>query len=334
MRAVTEPTVPTVRGELPVADLGRTLMHEHIFTSTLEVSLNYPQTFGDEQERIADAVAHLQAAYDLGIRSLVDLTVVGLGRFIPRIQQVASQSPVNIVVATGVYAQTELPRYLQWRGPGTPLGGPEMMDELFVQDIEVGIADTGVRAGILKCVTDHAGLTPGVERAMRAVARAHRRTGVPIATHSCGPPTGLEQQRIFAEEGVDLSRVIIGHVGDTTDLGYIQALLDNGSYIGMDRFGIGPGFPFPEGFLGDQERAAMVARLCRLNYAERIIISHDAASYRDLQRHDGVSLAAIGYTHISAVIVPLLRSMGVTDDVIDTMMIANPAALFSRVAPY
>src|SRR4029077_19124371 len=124
-----------------------------------------------------------------------------------------------------------------FQGPGTELGGAEMMVDMFVKDIEEGIADTGGKAAILKCATDRPGVTPGVERVLRAVAQAHLRTGVPISTHThAATERGLEQQRICAEEGVDLSRVVIGHSGDTTDLDYLEELIGNGSYIGMDRF--------------------------------------------------------------------------------------------------
>jgi len=326
--------VPTVRGDVAVTDLGRVLMHEHIFTSTTEVTLNWPQTFGDEDAHVAQAAANLERAADVGIGTLVDLTVVGLGRDVRRIARVAERTRVNIVLATGVYVQPELPRYFRWQGPGTPLGGPERMDDLFVHDIEVGIAGTGVRAGILKCVTDQHGLTPDVERALRATARAHRRTGAPIATHSAGSPTGLIQQRIFAEEGVDLSRVIIGHAGDTGDLDYLQRLLDGGSVLGMDRFGIGPGFPFPEGHRGDPERVATVAYLCERGYAGQLVLSHDSATHRDMSRDDAVGLGVTGYSHLSTVIVPMLRQAGVTDAHLNTMLIANPARLLAPSPGY
>src|SRR5262249_19348178 len=153
--------------------------------------------------------------------------------YIPRIRRIAEQTSLNVVVATGIYTYCDLPHYFQYRGPGTILGGPEIMVDMFVRDIEEGIADTGVRAGILKCATDAPGLTPGVERILRATAQAHRRTGVPVSTHTnARKRVGLDQQRVFREEGVDLSRVIIGHSGDTTDLDYLEALIANGSTLG------------------------------------------------------------------------------------------------------
>src|SRR5207245_10838055 len=104
--------------------------------------------------------------------------------------------------------------------------------------------------------TDAPGCTPVVGRVLRAAAKAHRLTGVPISTHThAATRRGLEQQRIFAEEGVDLSRVVIGHSGDTTDLSYLEELIGNGSYIGMDRFGI-------DTILSFEDRVNTVAAMC------------------------------------------------------------------------
>src|SRR2546429_9976938 len=113
------------------------------------------------------------------------------------------------------------------------------MIAMFVRNSERGIGDTAGRAGMLKCATDEPGMTPGVERVLRSVAQAHRQTGVPISTHThAHSRRGLDQQDIFRQEGVDLTRVVIGHSGDTTDTDYLDEIIANGPYIGMDRFGI------------------------------------------------------------------------------------------------
>ena len=173
--------------------------------------------------------------------------MIGLGRYIPRIARIAAATDINIVVATGALHLQRRADVLPLQRPGHAARRPEIMTDMFVRDITDGIADTGIKAAILKCATDEPGVTPGVERVLRAVAQAHRQTGVPISTHThAATRRGLEQQRIFAEEGVDLSRVVIGHSGDTTDLGYLEELIANGSYIGMDRFGVDVFLPFEE----------------------------------------------------------------------------------------
>jgi len=220
--------------------------------------------------------------------------------------------------------------YFHFRGPGTTLGGPETMVDLFVKDIEEGIADTGVKAAILKCATDEPGVTPGVERVLRAVAQAHLRTGVPISTHThAGTRRGLEQQRIFEEEGVDLSRVIIGHSGDTTDIGYLEELMARGSYLGMDRFGI-------DSILPTAERVDTVVRLCELGHAGQMVLSHDASCFIDWLPEQALPAALPNwhYLHIHNDVIPALRKRGVTEAQIHTMMVANPRQIFETQGAY
>ena len=324
------PTVQAVRGPVEVSDLGPTLMHEHIFVLSPEIMQNFPEDWGDEERRIEDAVARMNQLAASGVGTVVDLTVIGLGRYIPRIQAVAARTGIHIIAATGIYTYNDIPFYFHFRGPGTALGGPEIMVDMFVRDIERGIAETGVRAGILKCATDTPGVTKGVERVLRAVAQAHRQTGVPISTHTHAVSRrGLEQQKIFREEGVDLTRVVIGHSGDTTDLDYLQELIASGSYLGMDRFGIDTILPF-------EQRVATVAALCERGYAERMVLSHDAACFNDWlpERALPAVLPNWHYMHIHNDVIPALKQRGVTDQQIHTMLVDNPREIFSRQGGY
>ena len=322
--------IATVRGPIDSASLGTTLMHEHIFFLSTEIMQNYPEDWGDEDKRVEDAIRRLNELKSRGVDSLVDLTVIGLGRYIPRIQRIAERVKLNIIVATGVYTYNDIPMYFHFRGPGTVFGGPELMADMFVKDIERGIADTGVKAGMLKCATDEPGMTPGVERVLRAVAQAHRRTGVPISTHThAHTRRGLEQQRVFREEGVDLSRVVIGHCGDTTDLGYLEEIMSSGSTIGMDRFGIDSILPF-------EQRVDTVAKLCKRGHAKKMVLSHDAACFSDWFPEGAISsaLPRWNYLHIHNDVLPGLKKAGVTDEQIKTMMVDNPRQIFERQGGY
>ena len=324
------PAIETTIGSVDTASLGRTLMHEHLFVTTPELHLNYPDLWGREEEHIVDAVRRLNQLKEAGFDTLVDLTVLGLGRYLPRVQRVAEQVEVNIVVATGIYTFHDLPLAFQARGPGTALGGPEPMTEMFVRDIVDGVGDTGVRAGILKCATDEPGLTPGVERVLRAVAVAHRQTGVPISTHThAASQRGLDQQRIFAEEGVDLSRVIIGHSGDTTYIPYLEELVSNGSYVGMDRFGL-------DIIVSFEDRVATVAALCERGHAGRIVLSQDACCHTDEAPPELLEMIVPNwhYLHIGTDVLPALRRSGVTEQQIDQMLVKNPRAIFEHQGSY
>lgn len=322
--------VETALGPVDVAALGRVLMHEHVFVVDVEMTQNYPQLWGEEDPHVDEAVARLDEAADSGIDTIVDLTVIGLGRNVERVRRVAERTKMRIVAATGIYTYDEVPRTFRLRGPGMMLGGHDRMVEMFVRDIREGIGESGVKAAILKCATDKQGVTVGVERVLRAVAQAHRQTGVPITTHTdADQRVGLDQQRIFAEEGVRLDRVIIGHCGDSTDLEYLVELMQNGSYIGMDRFGI-------DYRLAQDHRVDTVVKLCEMGWAHRIVLSQDYGCYLDVMNEEERRRTNPNwsYVNVTRLVLPALRRRGVSQEHIDAMLVHNPAAVFSANQPY
>ena len=321
--------VESVRGPVELGSLGQTLMHEHVFVLSTEHMQNYGNDWWDEEARVADAIAKLNALYAKGIHTIVDPTVWGLGRYIPRIQRIAAAMPVNIIVATGLYVYEELPQQYAYRGPGLLIDIPDPMVTDFSRDITEGIADTGVKAAFLKCCMETAEPTPGVERITRAIARTHLQTGAPITVHTSGPHQGGRAAvRIFTEEGVDLSKVMIGHAGDSNDLDYLTELADAGVLLGMDRFGL-------DLFNPGAERIKTIAALAARGYAASMVLSHDANCFIDYfgAAHDEVRAAAVPnwhYEHISDDVLPALRDAGVSQAQIDTMLVENPVRYFTR----
>jgi phosphotriesterase-related protein len=321
--------VNTVRGPVDAGALGPTLMHEHVFVRSPEVASNWP-TGWDAAIRVPQAVDRLQELHGAGIGTIVDLTVVGLGRDIELVQRVAEQVDLHIVVATGLYTYNELPHYFDYRTAPMRPSGVDQLEEFFLHDIEDGIAGTGVRPGILKCATDEPGLTPGVERVLRCVAHVHRQTGLPISTHTHAPSRrGLDQQRIFLEEGVDLSRVVVGHSGDTTDLGYLEELLRAGSTLGMDRFGV-------DAYCPTDVRVDTIARLCEAGWTERLVLSHDAGCHMDW--FDDAFLSQVqpnwNFMHISRDVLPMMRARGISEDQIRIMMVDTPRRILDHGPRY
>ncbi|WP_051400120.1 phosphotriesterase family protein [Haloechinothrix halophila] len=179
-------------------------MHEHVFVLTPDIMQNYGDQWWDEQERVSDAIDKLRALKQAGVDTIVDPTVVGLGRYIPRIQEVNREADINIVAAAGLYTFDEIPHFFHYRGPGTLLGGPEPMTEMFVRDIQHGIGHTGVRAGLLNCVVEQRGMTPDQTRVQAAICEAHQETGVPITVHTnAAHQTGRLALDFYREHGVD-----------------------------------------------------------------------------------------------------------------------------------
>ncbi|WP_415975073.1 phosphotriesterase [Rhodococcus sp. 077-4] len=318
--------IETMRGPLADDNLGATLMHEHIFGLSPEVHWNRPD-LPEEWEierRALEAATRLNEIKALGIDTIVDLTVIGLGRFIPAIERVAEQTAVNIVVSTGIYCADTLPPYFGNKGPGSLFGGEDRMVEFFVRDILEGIGDTGVKAAMLKCVVEHAELNADIERLVVAISRTHELTGTPITVHTdARTQSGRAAYHALAKRGVAPDSIIIGHAGDSTDVDYLSELADRGLWLGMDRFGI-------ESVSGE-ERIATVVAMCERGYAERMVLSHDAYSFND--RVDSAIVAVrhpnYHYAHISRDVIPELRRRGVTQAMIDRMMVENPQTILS-----
>jgi phosphotriesterase-related protein len=314
--------VPTAKGTVDSGALGSTLMHEHVFVITPEVLQNYPEEW-DEQVRIDDAIEKLTALKAAGIDTIVDPTVIGLGRYIPRIVEIAQRVDINIVVATGIYTYDSVPKYFRIRGPIMGLDLPDPMVDMFVRDITEGIADTGVRAAFLKCAIDAPGMTKDVARVMRAVARAHLTTGAPVMIHTeVAKQRGLDAHELLTKEGVDPANVLLAHSGDSADLDHLSALADFGYLLGMDRFGV-------DAIASLEQRVDVVAELINRGYVERMVLAHDASCFFDWI--DPVYLAMApnwNFLHIPNDVLPALRERGVTEDQINTMLVANPKAWF------
>jgi phosphotriesterase-related protein len=321
--------VETMQGPVDVDDLGPTLMHEHVFVLNTEHLENYGEgAWWDEEQQVADAIEKLRRLGDKGVKTIVDPTVIGLGRYIPRLQRIAPEVPVQIVVATGMYTYGDLPFVYAQRGPGAPLGGDEPMVADFVRDITEGIAGTGVKAAFLKCAVEHPDLSPGVERALRAVAVTHKETGVPITVHTNpGAQTGTKVVEILREEGADLTKVVLGHSGDSNDLDHLKSLADTGAILGMDRFGI-------DIYNTTDDRVSTIVALAADGYADRMVLSHDASCYIDwfgpdfMQLHETLT-PNWHYEHISDDVLPALLDRGVTQAQIDQMMVDNPKRYFA-----
>ncbi|MFB7160368.1 phosphotriesterase [Lysinibacillus sp. NPDC056232] len=311
-------SINTVTGKLNINDLGCTLVHEHLLLRSEVVTFQFPHLY-DEDVIYKKAVEGANAVKSQGVKTICDPTVVGMGRDVRFLERVANETDMQIVTATGIYSFTDIPYYFQNREI-------DHMAEAFIHDIEKGIQNTNIKAGFLKCSADAPGLTPDLEKVFRAVARAHKSTGVPIMTHS-HPETenGLNQLAIFEEEGVNLKSVMIGHTGDSTNLNYIHKILDKGAYIGMDRFGQGP--------LPAAKRNEVLLQLLKEGLEKRIFLSQDYCCNIDWYTQESIDEIIPGWSirFLIDEILPQLRKEGVTDHQIHTMMYENVQKWFSGI---
>ena len=313
------PTVNTVLGPIEPAGLGFTLSHEHLGTNAAGLRHTYPD-FIERSGIIEQAVAALKEAYNEGLRTIVDVSTIDLGRDVSMMEEVSRKSGVNIVAATGNHLA--VPR---------PFGdvSPDVIAPLYVKEIEEGIEGTGIKAGIIKVASDRGGVTQPQEVVLRAAARAHNQTGTPISTHTWSPDrVGDQQVRILEEEGVDLTRVYIGHSNDDFDMDYLLGLLDKGVWLGLDRY---PGGRVP-GTPNWEQRTEIAKKLIDAGHRDRIMLSHDysvpkarhGAEVQEERRRANPD----GYSFIARKVLPRLKELGASDDDIHQIMVENPRRFF------
>jgi len=294
--------IHTVRGPVDPAALGRTLAHEHVFCDLYRISGNVNHLLNDEDL----AVAELGALVRAGGAALVEVTTPDLGRDVAKLRGVAERTGLHIVMGTGWYRQPFYPETIDRTST-------EALARQIIGELMEGVEGTGIRAGIIGEIGAHGSfLTAQEERVLRAAARAQRATGAPLTTHAVMYPVGTAQLPILREEGVDPSRVIIGHCDTYLDRDYHLAILQVGAYVQFDTVGrvhINP----------DERRADALVGLLRAGWGERLLLSSDRCHRTDLHAFGGV-----GYDVVFTRFFDMLRERGVSQEELDLMTIENP----------
>jgi phosphotriesterase-related protein len=358
-------TILTVRGPIDPSELGTTLTHEHVFIDfTLPLGdfgrwqlafRQHPQTaeeiriwhtpFTDPSQRefmlenlwknrdsllLQDAdtsVSELREFAQLGGSAVVDVTSIGLGRSPEKLRQASVDSGLHIVMGTGWYQSAWHPEGLSGRS----------VDELtaeITRDIEHGVGETGIRAGIIGEVSAmYIALEPEESteaKALRAAARASRMTGAALSVHQWirdGEMLGLSLQ-IIEEEGADLRRVILGHIDAVSarNLDRLKALMDRGLTVEFDLFGTPYLLDRPE--LDNRPMADAIVALVKAGYGDRILMSHDVCTKLQQRAYGGK-----GFSFIQKQVVPYLLANGLTAEDIHTIQVANPRRLLTIREP-
>jgi phosphotriesterase-related protein len=351
----------TVRGLIDPAELGPTLMHEHLFIRfTLpfdeperwarlglrvprtpeELALwNQPFTVRDRMklmgvfyrnrdaytlDDVATTVSEVQAYQALGGRTIVDVTTTGIGPHPEKIREVVERTGINVVMGTGFYRYAWHPADLAQRS----------IDDLaahMVRELTVGFGSTGIRAGIIgEIPAETIEFEPKESdevRVLRAAARASRLTGAAITIH--GDMRRMQHLHtavdILEREGADLSRVILGHMTHEAagQPGLLESLLARGVYLQFDILGNPLYLDLPTRPMVDA-----IERLIQLGHSERVLVSQDVCTKMQLVRNGGY-----GFTFVHTALVPWLRRRGVMPGAIDNLLVNNPRRVLTFAAP-
>ncbi len=313
------PHVQTVSGPIAPDELGFVLPHEHTGISLWHIQdrWDYWELTPDE----AIVVDELRAYRAAGGGTLVDLTLPGVGRDPERLRRWAAASGLHIVMGAGWYRTAYYPAEALIDRRSVD----DLADELVREAVD-GVGETGIRPGILGEIgTDKPWLSAQEERVHRAAARAARRTGLAITTHAVLSPVGLDQLRIFEEEGADPSRVVIGHADSYPVLEHYLEIVRRGANLEFDFLGMS--FT-PMERHGEARIVGLLRELLDRGHADRIFLSQDVCHNGQLRTYGGN-----GYVYLFETFLPRLREAGVPESAIRTMTVDNPARILTVATP-
>jgi predicted metal-dependent phosphotriesterase family hydrolase len=300
--------IVTVTGSIPAAQAGYTLSHEHLLIDLWTLSRSYDGILDDECLAIRELAEYRQA----GGGSLVDATSGGLGRNPLALRRISEGSGVRIIMGAGWYRERVYPAFIHERDTND-------LSDLIVGDIMRGADGTDVRAGIIGEIgTERKHITPAEERVFRAAARAQRRTGACVMTHTTHfGELAMEQIALLREENVPPNRIAISHLGDRHDTKQLLRIAQEEVFVSVDNIGyVGNGYP------PDEVRMRNVSLLIAEGFLAQVVLGGDICQKSHLAAYGGK-----GYAHVPRCFLPLLRANGVREEAILQMTVANPARM-------
>lgn len=285
---------------------GITYMHEH---TTIDLS-GVKKDIDCKLDLLEETINEFKRLKELGVQNIVDVTNRGMGRNLQFAEKVRKASEMNIIYSTGYYKEPFLPEEVY------KLSEKELC-RIMVSEVIHGICDSGSKAEIIGEVgTSKNEVTPIERKVLAAAAMAQVETGKPLTTHTTLGTCGFEQIEVFKEYGVDLSKVIIGHVDLSGDINYILRLIDAGVNVAFDTVG-------KINYMPEETRLEMLKEICVRGLSERVVMSVDITRRSHLKTRGG-----IGYSYLLESFIPYIKAEGIEQKHIDRMLVHNPGRIF------
>ena len=312
--------IQTLRGPLPLEQLGETMMHEHVFF----------WNWGQEHKRsasVAYARDELNKAAACGANTVVDVGPIPT-RNLAWYKELAPQTPVNIILSTGFYVEGSTPE------PFHSLSEAECV-ERFRKELEEGIQDSGVRAGLIKAASNKAKLTDWEVKVLRGAAKVQSETGVPVCLHSC--EGARSQFDLLVTNGADPERLYFSHVeaefgweGRTLreEAKYLEAICKEGGSLFFNNYLFE--FDTPH-----EDMMYLMHYLLDKGYLKRLLfgmdvnfnIADDGTIWMEAEKEHPETRQRT-WEAIYTGFMPLLKSWGFTDAHIKTIFVDNPRNMF------
>jgi phosphotriesterase-related protein len=300
--------IMTVRGEIDADDLGFTLPHEHILVDFGGAETAGPHRY--ERDHVVRTMRpYVEEIAKAGVKSFVDCSPMYLARDPRVLLALSEETGMQFLTNTGQYKEPYLP------AETFSLSAEELASQ-WIDEWENGIGDTGVRPGFIKTAVFPEPLAETQRKVITAAAIASRETGLTIGTHTVKGIPALQIVRLLEANAVNPDRWIFIHAHQEDDFDLIRMVARAGSWIELDGIGNAP----------DSKTMATLLKLLDAGFERRILLSHDAGWYTVGEPNGGTPRP---YTYLTKTFIPLMRSFGITDGLIHTLTVENPARAFT-----
>ncbi len=306
----------TVLGEIPAADFGPALVHEHVLVDFAGADRVSKDRY-DSEDVVRQILPHLERLRRLGMNGFVECTPAYLGRDAGLLKRLASASGLQVLTNTGLYAAGQKEGRLEPYLPEFVSGlSAEELAEGWLDEWRDGIEGTGVRPGFIKIGVNPGPLRPASQKIVRAAALTSRQAGLLICCHAARAVAALECLDILEGAGVDPGRYVFVHAQQEEDLPLHEECARRGAWVEYD--GVGP------------ESADQHLKLIRFmlgrGMESRLLISQDAGWYRPGEPHGG---SIRPYDYLWTEFLPRLRRAGLPQATIDHLVMHNPRSAFT-----
>lgn len=299
--------VQTVLGKIPSDQLGVCACHEHLYVDLSRIKK-------DEDTRLQDlelVIDDLQLFKMLGGQSIIEVTNDGMGRDVTKLQEISRRLDLHIVASTGCYKDPFIP-------DGKLMWNREQLAEWMLSEIEEGIEGTGIKPGVIGEIGSSLNEFKPIEIEMfHGAIEAAKQSGLPLSTHTTLGTCALQQVEMFQKENLLLDQIIIGHQDLNTSDEIVLEVLASGAFVALDTIG-------KTNYRSDEDRIASLIAFIEKGYEDQILLSSDLTRKSHLSAFGGQ-----GYDVVLRTFIPALRREGITEDVINKLLVKNPQKAFS-----
>lgn len=294
--------INTVLGTIKCNEIGKTLCHEHVIIDLTKVR-------GDVDSALIEVdtmVDELSLAKESGIDTLIEVTNIGMGRDVKKLKEISEKTGVNIIASTGFYTIPYYPEYIWSKSPIE-------LANIMIKEIITGIEGTNIKAGVIGEIGTSLNEVNEISlKVFEAAYIAHKATGVPIFTHCEIGTMGYEQAKYFKDKGMNMDKLLIGHMDLVRDINTLVKILNTGANIAFDTIG-------KESYVSNKDKAMLLAELIKLGYEDKILLSQDVTRVSYLK-----CSGSFGYTEVCEKFIPILKSYNISDEIIIKLIQENP----------